>query len=290
METILSIRSLWRCLLVQPLIVLVLTGTTLLAQPVVAQTSSPADPLWELGGAAFGFTQQAWPGASDSVNRSIAVPYVLYRGPLLRIDREMFGLRAIKTSDFELDVGFSGSIGSRSNDTLSRQGMPDLGTLIELGPRGRWNLGNAPGGGQWRLEIPLRGVFDVTDGFGSKGFVLEPRIQWNYQQLAVWRLSAYAGALLGDRQLAGTFYDVADVYATQSRPAFEAKAGLIAWRLGLTGSYRLTQDWRIFGFVRLDSVAGATNSDSPLVSQNTGYLGGVGLQWTWMRSERSATE
>jgi hypothetical protein len=277
-------------LLVQPLIVLVLTGTTLLAQPVVAQTSSPADPLWELGGAAFGFTQQAWPGASDSVNRSIAVPYVLYRGPLLRIDREMFGLRAIKTSDFELDVGFSGSIGSRSNDTLSRQGMPDLGTLIELGPRGRWNLGNAPGGGQWRLEIPLRGVFDVTDGFGSKGFVLEPRIQWNYQQLAVWRLSAYAGALLGDRQLAGTFYDVADVYATQSRPAFEAKAGLIAWRLGLTGSYRLTQDWRIFGFVRLDSVAGATNSDSPLVSQNTGYLGGVGLQWTWMRSERSATE
>jgi len=285
-----SIRSIYRCRVVQPTAALAITGAALLAQPAGAQSTSSTDPLWELGVAAFGFTQPAWPGASDSVNRSFAIPYVLYRGPLLRIDREAFGLRAVKTPDFELDVGFSGSIGSRSADTERRQGMPDLGTLIELGPRGRWNLGSAPGGGQWRLEIPLRGVFDVNDSFGYRGYVLEPRIQWNYQRPTGWRVSANAGGLFGDRQLAGTFYDVADTYATQLRPAYDAKAGLIAWRLGLTGLYRLTPDWRLFGFVRLDSLAGAANSDSPLVSQNSGYSGGFGLQWTWMRSERSATE
>lgn len=239
---------------------------------------------------AFGLSQQAWPGASENVNRALPLPYVLYRGPLLRIDREAFGLRAIKTSNFELDVGFSGALGSRANEIEARRGMPDLGTLLEFGPRARWNLGPAPGGAQWRLEVPLRGVFDVTDRFASRGLALEPRIQWNHQDLAGWRLSASAGAVLGDRKLTGTFYDVAPEFATPSRPEFEAKAGLIAWRLGLVASHRLNRDWRIFGFVRMDSVAGATNADSPLVTRTAGYSGGLGLQWTWMRSERSAAD
>jgi outer membrane scaffolding protein for murein synthesis (MipA/OmpV family) len=266
----------------------------LLAGPAGAQSSGSADssgsPLWEVGFAAFGLTQQAWPGASEEVQRAIALPYVLYRGPLLRIDREAFGLRAVKTSNFELDIGFSGSLGSRPGDTEARRGMPELGTLVEFGPRARWNLGSAPGGGQWRLDVPLRGVFDLNDSFASRGLALEPRIQWNHRDLAGWRLSTNVGALLGDRQLAGTFYDVGGAYATLARPAYEAKAGLIAWRLGVSGAHRLTRDWRIFGFARLDSVAGAANTDSPLVSRTTGYRAGIGLQWIWMRSERSAID
>jgi len=272
---------------------LIFTFIALIVGPVKAQsstTTAPADPLWEVGVAAFGLNQQAWPGASESVNRSITLPYVLYRGPLLRIDREAFGLRAIKRQDFELDIGFSGSLGSRARDTEARQGMPDLGTLVEFGPRGRWNLGNAPGGGQWRFDLPLRGVFDVNDSFAFRGLALEPRIQWNHPGVAGWRLSVNAGPLIGNRQLTGTFYDVADVYATAARPAYDAKAGLIAWRLGVAGSHRLTRDWRIFGFVRLDSVAGTVNTDSPLVSRTTGYRAGIGLQWTWIRSERLASE
>ena len=258
---------------------------------VRAQTpSAPAEPLWEVGGVAFGLTQQAWPGASEDVRRAIALPYLLYRGPWLRIDRGTLGLRAVKKSDFELDIGFSGSLGSHAKDTRARLGMPDLGTLVEFGPRGRWALGAAPGGGQWRLELPLRGVFDMSDRLASKGLALEPELQWNHPGWAGWRLTASAGALLGDRHLAGTFYDVAPAYATALRPAYEAKAGLIAWRLGVSASHRLTQDWRVFGFGRLDSVAGATNADSPLVSRTTGYSAGIGLQWVWMRSDRPAAD
>ncbi len=260
-----------------------------------AQASSPnradsADPLWEAGIVAFGLRQQAWPGASENVSRAIALPYLLYRGPWLRIERGAFGLRALKSPDFEIDIGFSGSLGTGSGETVARQGMPALGTLIEFGPRARWNLGSAPGGAEWRLDLPLRGVFDVSNSFAFSGVALEPRIQWDHAGLAGWRLTASAGALLGDRELTGTFYDVAPEYATASRPAYEAKAGLIAWRLGLTASYRLTRDWRIFGFGRLDTVAGAANEDSPLVSRTTGYSAGVGLQWTWARSRRLGLE
>jgi MipA family protein len=265
----------------------------MLATPALAQSSPPAaapEPLWEVGGVAFGLSQQAWPGASEEVRRAIALPYVLYRGPLLRIDRGAFGLRAVKTSNFELDVGFSGSLGTQADDTVARRGMAKLGTLVEFGPRGRWNLGSASGGGQWRLELPLRGVFDLSDRFTHRGLALEPEIQWSHPGVAGWRLGVSAGALLGDRRLTGTFYDVAPSEATGLRPAYEAKAGLIAWRLGLSASHRLSRDWRVFGFGRLDSVTGAANADSPLVSRTTGYSAGVGLQWTWMRSERSAAD
>lgn len=260
---------------------------------VNAQSTSDArvaEPLWEVGAVGFGLSQQAWPGSREEVRRAIAVPYVLYRGPLLRIDRGAAGLRAIKTEAFELDIGFSGALGSRVGETEERRGMPELGTLVEFGPRGRWNLGAAPGGGQWRFQLPLRGVFDVNDRFSNRGLALEPEIQWIHPNLAGWSVVASGSALLGDRRLAGAFYDVSPAFATALRPAYDAGAGLIASRLRLTASHRLSRDWRIFGFGRLDSVAGAANAGSPLASRTTGYSVGVGVQWTWMRSDRSASD
>lgn len=257
-----------------------------------AQAGPPAapEPLWEIGAVGFGLSQQAWPGSRETIGRAIALPYLLYRGPWLRIDRGALGVRAVKRPDFELDVGFSGSLGTNAKDSVARSGMPSLGTLVEFGPRGRWELGSAPLGGQWRVEVPLRGVFDVSDRFSFQGLALEPELQYRQEDLAGWRLTVGAGGLFADRQLAGTFYDVSPAYATGLRPAYEARAGLIAWRLGLSASRRVSRDWRVFGFGRYDSVAGATNVDSPLVSRTGGFTAGVGLQWTWMRSQQPAAD
>jgi outer membrane scaffolding protein for murein synthesis (MipA/OmpV family) len=235
-------------------------------------------------------SQQAWPGAAEEVQRVLALPYVLYRGPLLRIDRGSAGLRALRRGNFELDIGVAGAFGSASKETQERQGMPRLGTLVEFGPRGIWQLGAAPGGGRWRAELPLRGVFDTDDRLAGRGWALEPELQYRHDGLAGWRLSASVGALLGDRRLNGTFYDVGSAYATAARPAYEARAGLIAWRLGLTASHRLSPEWRVFGFGRFDLVSGAANADSPLVSRQTGFTGGIGLQWTWMQSSQPAAD
>lgn len=267
--------------------------TALLGAQVHAQTTvaaAPTEPLWELGVVSLGLTQQAWPGAAERVERALALPYVLYRGPLLRIDREAVGLRAVKRPDFEIDIGFSGALGSRANDTTARQGMPALGTLVEFGPRARLNLGSAPGGGQWRLQLPLRGVFDVDDRLAYRGLALDPELLWSRTHRAGWNLTLGAGALLGDRQLAGVFYDVAPTHATAARAAYDARPGLIAWRLRLSAAYRLSRDWRVFGFGRFDSVAGAANADSPLVSRHAGLSVGVGLQWTGLRSDRLAAD
>lgn len=257
-----------------------------------AQTGNAAtrEPLWEVGGIGFGVSQQAWPGSSETVRQGLALPYVLYRGPWLRIDRSSLGLRAVRTSSFELDIGASGSFGTSGSGTVARSGMPELGTRVEFGPRAKWQLGSTPGGGRWQAELPLRGVFDLSDSLASRGFAIEPEISYRVDDVNGWRLSAGLSALWGDRRLNGSFYDVDAAFATPARPAYQAQAGLIALRLGLTASYRLSPDWRVFGFGRLDSVAGAANEDSPLVSQRNGFTGGLGLLWTWKRSGRTGSD
>jgi outer membrane protein len=247
-------------------------------------------PLWELGAFGFGVSQNAYPGADQQVNRALVLPYFIYRGEILRADRDTAGIRAIKTDDFEVDVGFAASFGARGDSIEARRGMRALGTLVEFGPRLKWNLGSGPGGGRWRAEFPLRAVLDLSDSAAHRGTSFEPRLVFEREARDGWRYSANVGAVMGDAKLARTFYEVTPSDSTAVRPAYAAKSGLMAWRLGTSASVNVGPDWRVFGFVRLDSVAGAANEASPLVRRNTGATVGIGAAYTWMRSERRAND
>lgn len=261
------------------------------AAPAAAQPSAEL-PLWEVGAIGVGGRQPAYPGAADSVGRALVLPYVVYRGPLLRVDRGSAALRAFKTPDFELDVGFSGSLGSSSNDVAVRRGMPDLGTLIEFGPRLTWKLSAdaPPGAGRWRVELPLRGVFDLSDKLAHRGLAFEPELSYARRTQGGTGYSVGVGAVWGNRRLTDTLYGVAPAYATASRPAYAAESGLIAWRLSASLSRQLAPDWRVFAFGRYDDVSGAANEASPLVQRRGGVSAGVGVAYTWMRSERRAVD
>lgn len=247
-------------------------------------------PLWEVGVAAGGVSQLAYPGSDQQVRRAAALPYFIYRGQFLRADRDTAGLRAIRTDDFELDLGFAASFGSSSDKIKARRGMPDLGTLIEFGPRLRWKLGDGPGGGQWRFDLPLRGVFDISDHAAHRGMALEPEVFFRRESPTGWTYAMRFGVILADQRLADTFYEVAPRYATADRPAHEAKPGLVSWRVGTTLSRKIGTDWRIFGFARLDHLVGAANRDSPLVRRDAGVTAGVGASYTWWRSEAMAED
>jgi MipA family protein len=257
----------------------------------LAFAQSPASqPLWEIGVFGTGISQLAYPGADQQVQRALVLPTFIYRGKFIRADRDTAGVRAIKTSRFELDVGFAGSFGANSNDIDARAGMPDLGTLIEFGPRAKWLIGPGPGGGRWRAELPLRGVFDVSDRGAHKGMSLEPRVLFERQSNAGWRYSTSAGVIVADQRLARTFYEVRPEYALPTRPAYAAKSGLVAWRLSASVSKNLDPDWRLFIFGRVDHVGGAANENSPLVKKKTGASAGVGVAYTWKRSAALASD
>lgn len=258
--------------------------------PAPAAQNAPALPAWEIGAFALGASQQAYPGSDQQVNRALALPFFIYRGRYLRADRETAGLRAIKTDTFELDIGVAGAFGSNSSDIDARRGMPDLGTLIEFGPRIKWNLTEANDGGRWRLELPLRGVFDLNDGAAHRGMSFEPELAYLRRERGGWSYSLGVSAIFADQRLARTFYEVAPQFALPDRPAYSADAGLVAWRLNASFSRSLGADWRLFGFARLNTVEGAANQDSPLVRQNAGATVGLGIAYTWLRSERPASD
>ena len=257
---------------------------------LLASTSSWAEtpPLWEAGIGIAGLSQPAYPGASGSIKRAIPLPLVIYRGPWLRADREGIDLRALKSENIEVDLGFGARLGARQSEVPQREGMHKLGTTLEVGPRLRWTLMKSADG-RLRLDVPLRGVFDASDSMRNVGLAFEPTLRQDFR-FAGWDASVGVGALVGDRKLGAYYYGVRPSEVTADRPAFEARSGLHAWRFNAGVGKALTPELRLFSFVRLDDLQGAANRASPLVQRRDGWTVGFALAWTPWRSSRSAAE
>ncbi|HEY0957256.1 MAG TPA: MipA/OmpV family protein [Roseateles sp.] len=248
-------------------------------------------PLWELGAVAGGVSQQAYPGSDQQARRGLVLPYLIYRGKVLHADGDGAGLRAVRTERFELDVSFAGSLSSGSESLRAREGMARLGTLVEAGPVARWFLNGRAARDRISFELPLRGVFEARDPSRHRGLSFEPELSWQRRpQAGGWGYGLSVGALFGDRRLGATFYGVAPGEARPDRPAFNASAGLIAWRLGGSAATSLTPDLRLFAFGRVDSLAGAANRDSALVRRTTGFSYGIGLTYTLKRSQARTSD
>jgi MipA family protein len=248
-------------------------------------------PLWEAGVFGFAASQAAYPGSDERVNLIYGLPYVIYRGEYLRVDRGTVGVRAIKTERTELDVGFDASLGSRAEEVEARRGMDDLGILLEFGPRLKITLGDvSKGRTDSRIQLPLRGVFDASDHFGFRGIAFEPQWVFDKRLAHGWQTSLNLGAVFGDQKLVDTFYRVLPAEATALRPSYDAKPGLIALRAGMFVSHAVSHDVRFFGVIRLDSVNGSANYNSPLIRRDHGWFVGIGLAWALARSEARASD
>ena len=269
----------------------VLLSSFALAQTAPTATGQPPKPLWEVGAAVLAATQPAYPGAATRTSKAIALPFVVYRGDIFRADQGNVGLRALKTPRYELDVGFAGSLGSSAKDVPARVGMQDLGTLIEFGPRLKLHLGDVSKGrtGLW-VELPLRGVFDLSNGFANRGVNFEPQLSFDLPLPGGWVGGGSVATSFGSQKFADTFYGVTAAQATANRPAYSAKSGLITTRATLAASKRLTQDIRLLGFMRLDSVAAGANRSSSLVEKTNGLSVGLGLTYTLGRSGTTVNE
>lgn len=259
------------------------------ADPAAEPAEQRTLPLWEAGIGAAGLTMPAYPGADDRSNRGLVLPYFLYRGKVLRADQNGVGARLLNTDRVEFDIGFSGALPAHSDDVDARRGMPDLGTLVEFGPRVKYKFADFGERGRLRAELPLRAVIEGRGGLRRQGWTTEPRLVWETRgDGARWTLEAQLGAVFGDRRINRYFYEVAPQYATPDRAAYRADAGLLLVRTGVSGTWRVDPDVRLFGFVRLESYSGAANEDSPLLRKSTGTSAGVGLAWTFAQSQRPA--
>ena len=167
--------------------------------------------------------------------------------------------------------------------------MPDLGTLLEFGPRLKVKLADLGGNRRLRAELPLRAVIEARSGLRTQGVTFEPRLVYEVAgERGLWTLQGQLSAVVGDRKINRYFYEVQPQFATGARPAYAADSGLILSRLGLFGTRRINEDVRVFGFLRYESYKGAANRNSPLHVKDSGVSGGVGVAWTFRRSSRRA--
>lgn len=240
-------------------------------------------PLWEAGAIAGAVSTPAYPGAADRSSRALALPFFIYRGEVLRSDQGGIGARLVHTDRLQLDVGFAASLPARSSHVAARDGMPDLGLLVEFGPRVKVKLAD-----RLRLELPLRAVMEVRGGVRRQGTTFEPKLVFETRYSPSLSYSANVSVVFGDAGINRYFYEVQPQYATAVRPAYGAGAGLMMVRAGLSGAYRLNDDVRLYGFVREESTAGAANRDSPLMKKTSGASIGGGVMWTLGRSKSPA--
>ncbi len=256
-----------------------------------AQTPDPASsksprPLWEVGAGGILVSQQAYPGSSTQIKRGLALRLFLYRGEFLRTDRGGISLKAASSPSWELDLSGAAAFGSNASQVPLRLGMPDIGTLVELGPRLRW-YANPVTKSEWRVELPVRGVFNLSNSFKDEGLVFEPQVVYEKSRdsnFSPWQWQASLGPIYGDKRLAQMFYGVNANQATSNRAAFQAEAGLITWRLKTSTSYAINKDLRIFGLLQLNSTQGAANAASPLMDRTNGMTAGIGLTYILGRS------
>jgi outer membrane protein len=274
---------------------LIPAGLAYSAEPAgepVAEPAAPTErdlPLWEAGIGAAAFSTPAYPGADDRSNRGLVLPFLIYRGKTFRADQNGVGARLLNTDKVEFDIGFSGSLPAHSDDVDARAGMPDLGTLVEFGPRVKYKFADLGEAGRMRFELPLRAVIEARSGLRRQGWTMEPRLVWEQRgEGARWTMEAQLGAVFGDRRINRYFYEVQPQYATAERAAYRADGGLLLVRTGLFGTWRVNPDVRLFGFVRYETYSGAANEDSPLMKKSSGASAGLGFAWTFARSAARA--
>lgn len=267
-------------------------GLVLLAAAAASAQEADAQagglPLWEVGAFAGALSAPAYPASSQQSRRALVLPYFIYRGEVLRADRSGVGARLAHTERWELDVGFSGALPASSDDVDLRRGMPDLGTLIEFGPRIKVKLAEPALGQRIMLEVPLRAALEFNGGVRQVGYALEPKLAYERAYASGWRARSAISLLVGDQQLNQYFYGVPAAYATATRPAYAAQGGLISTRLMLDVAKRITPDASLFAFARYDLHGDSANRNSPLFAQDHGSTVGLGLTWTLGRSSARA--
>jgi MipA family protein len=246
-------------------------------------------PEWELGAGATGFTLPDYRGSDESRSYVLPIPYAIYRGNIMRVDRE--GARAVlfEAERLEFDLSMSGTPPVDSSQNRAREGMPDLDPTFEIGPRLNVTLARDRVN-EWALtfRLPVRAVIatDLTYADGA-GAVAYPHLTYDSRPRLLgdtWRLGLQTGLLYATRSYHSYFYGVDAEFATPQRPAYAAQAGYSGAVAVASLTRRFPKFW-VGGFVRYDSLKGVAFEPSPLMRRDYAFMAGIAVAWVFAESE-----
>ena len=247
-------------------------------------------PLWEIGLGFFALTSPDYRGSDETRGYLLPLPYIIYRGETLKIDRTGIYGRLFETDRVHLDLSADAGVPVDSSKNSARLGMPSLDMVFEVGPVLEVCLWRTCAGDRkLQFRLPVRAVFSTDFGsIESHGGSAHPNINFDINNIGPgggWNFGMAAGPLYATERLHEYYYEVAPLYATGTRPAYDARGGYSGSRVTLALSKRFHRVW--FGaFARYDTLAGAAFDDSPLVRRDHAFMAGFGVAWIFAESEQ----
>jgi outer membrane scaffolding protein for murein synthesis (MipA/OmpV family) len=246
-------------------------------------------PLWEAGLGIGGASFPEYRGSDEEQQYVLPIPYFVYRGERLNVDRR--GIRGLLLAGDNVALNVSADLGIPvdSDQNGARAGMPDLDLVGHLGPSLEFTLHEASDHANvFKLKFPIQSVIglDLSEP-GTHGWFSFPHI--NYILRARWTLGTALGVTWGSRSYHRYYYGIGDAYATPARPAYSAKAGYSGARASMSLSRRVRKVW-LGVFARYENLSGAVYEDSPLVRQSYSLVTGFGVSWVFAQSSRAAVD
>jgi outer membrane scaffolding protein for murein synthesis (MipA/OmpV family) len=251
--------------------------------------------LWEVvvgGGAIYG---PDYPASDEYHINGLALPYLIYRGDILRLGEDAIARAVALESDrFELDLSLDGAFNADSGDNEARRGMPDLDYLGEIGPQltihaARWDFGRA---GSGTLDVNLQARLVASTDFSTiegRGYVFEPEVVYNHRDFLGSKCNLYAAAapIWASKELMDYFYQVDDEYVRADRPQYDAAAGYLGTEVKLGAGRKVTDRLYVYLGGNFGLHHGAGNQDSPLYKSDFTAAAAFGFIWTLFESEKT---
>lgn len=247
-------------------------------------------PLWEVGAGIAAFSVPDYPGSRLRKTYVLPIPYLVYRGRFLRVNRR--GVRGVfvQTPRVELNLSAAVSPPVRSRSGGAREGMPDLDPTLEIGPALRWSVLRRDQS-ELSLRFPVREVIGVDfPGTYHVGLVFNPSALEALRDFPArgWNASLSLSLRFADRSYDRYYYQVAPAFATATRPAYRASGGYGGVQVAASLSRRFARVW-LRGYLSMNDLAGAAFEDSPLVKRKTAIMAGFGIAWVFEQSRRRVT-
>lgn len=265
------------------------------AESEVVKTSNEEKPLWEVGVGAFSGWLPDYPAAGHNTVRALAVPYLVYRGDILRVggedNRGAISGRLLRSDRYEFDISLSAAFPVDSGNNDARRNMPDLDYLFGIGPQFIFKLIDEPGKRKLNLNLQARAIYSTDfSSIDNRGYVFNPKIKYSREHVTDMNLKIFTsgGPIFATEKLMDYFYEVAPEFVIPGRSAYDADSGYLGSNLTFGISKRFGKQFRLLLGTRIGFHHGATNSDSPLFRDKTNLAIFTAFAWSFWQSERPA--
>lgn len=245
-------------------------------------------PRLEAGLGAGFFYLPDYPGSKESRLRFLPLPYVIYRGQVVRADRDG-GVRTrfFSRDRFEVDLSFGAAFPVNGEDNDARKDMPDLDWMGEVGPRLVYHMISTP---KHKLDfyLPVRYAFstDFRD-FDRRGFVFAP--EFVYRKRSIFHRKMVSGLSVSptwaSEELMDYFYQVDPQFVTAERPAYNATGGYLVTNASIFTTYIPKPNYLFFTAISLNYYNEAQNRRSPLLNDHETESFIFGVVWKFYESK-----